>query len=93
MNSSFINGITTSCLFDMCALEGKIVDQNNKRCNIYSILAGTCYDYANNNNLIFNFAGWRDKTNCRKLIITYNIHFNIKYKKKFIFFKINNLLK
>ncbi len=33
MNSSFINGITTSCLFDMCALEGNITAQNNLRCN------------------------------------------------------------
>ena len=56
-----------SCSFDMCSLEPKPVEQNNLRCTHVQSLVSQCYEYANNNKLTFNFAGWRDKVNCRKI--------------------------
>jgi hypothetical protein len=53
----------------MCSLEQKLVEQNNLRCSHMQKFVGQCYDFANNNKLTFNFAGWRDKVNCRKIFI------------------------
>jgi hypothetical protein len=72
-----INGMITACNYDLCALEGQSSKQNELRCSIFSTFTKKCYDYGFTNNINFNFAGWRDAVQCRKL--TFNNNKNLDF--------------
>jgi hypothetical protein len=84
MDASTTSGLKLSCEFDLCALEGKPVDQENYRCSSYNIFATQCYDLAKKLNKTIDLGDWRKKTKCRKLFITrYN---NLNKKKSIIYY-------
>ena len=65
MDSKYLTDLVTSCVFDLCALEGD-VSQNDFRCSVLEKFNKECLELFEQKNLTTRIY-WRDTLNCRML--------------------------